>query len=67
MNKSNVIPTDEYKAALKLQEWVTWLENNRHHFTAILARGEGAPMHTTVTHELACIMTELARWLRRMK
>lgn len=59
----NVIPTDEFKASNKLVEMVTWLENNRHHFVAILRRGQGAPCHATVMQEMRNLHYEMHQWL----
>jgi hypothetical protein len=34
--KDNVISTDEFKAADKLNQLAAWMEDNRHHFRAII-------------------------------
>lgn len=39
----NVIPAEEWRAASKLVDFSTWLENNRDHFKSILRRGQGSP------------------------
>lgn len=59
MKSSNVIPTDQFQAANKLVETVTWLENNRHRFQTILGRGPGAPMYSTVLSEVRNLAHEL--------
>lgn len=64
---SNTVPVDQYKAACKLIELVTWLENNRHHFTAILHRGQGAPCYATVMQEWRNLNYEIGQWLLAVK
>lgn len=56
---NNVIQTDQFQAANKLVETVTWLENNRHHLQAVLKRGPGSPMYSTVLSEVRNLAHEL--------
>ena len=59
----NVIPAEEWRAASKLVDFSTWLENNRDHFKSILRRGQGSPGYATVLAELQNQQHELYQWL----
>lgn len=62
----NVIRADEFEAARELIDFTTWLENNRHHFTAILSRAVGSPCRATVLQEMKNLQYELYQWLLHM-
>lgn len=66
MKKNNVIPTEQFKAVSELVDFITRLENNRRHFTAILDRGPGSGCYATVVNELRHINHEVGVWIAHL-
>lgn len=63
----NTLPIDEFRALDKLPEHVAWLENNRHHFASILARGPGSPGFDNVLGEYHNLNHEVGRMLSALR
>lgn len=61
--KNNVISTDEFKAADKLNQLTSWMEDNRHHFRAIIERPAGSPCRATVLQAVRDLQYEVYQCL----